>query len=210
MDIVIRNLLLNALKFTDEGGEVTIRYTDNQGNATISVSDTGVGMTAEQLDKLFKINTHFTTPGTRNEKGAGLGLLLCKEFVEANRGSVAVTSEPGNGSVFSVTLPKEKWLKNTSDKNGFVFSTDPNFRFEAEENEIRDTLAPAQQTLRILLDKKQRAGKAVTLVTGFIGKEEDLEQLGKQLKTFVVPADRSKTVKPLFRAISAIKYCNGC
>lgn len=108
LDIVIRNLLLNALKFTDEGGEVTIRYTDNQGNATISVSDTGVGMTAEQLDKLFKINTHFTTPGTRNEKGAGLGLLLCKEFVEANRGSVAVTSEPGNGSVFSVTLPKEK------------------------------------------------------------------------------------------------------
>lgn len=74
--------------------------------------------------------------------------------------------------------------KNTSDKNGFVFSTDPNFRFEAEENEIRDTLAPAQQTLRILLDKKQRAGKAVTLVTGFIGKEEDLEQLGKQLKNF--------------------------
>lgn len=74
--------------------------------------------------------------------------------------------------------------KNTSDKNGFVFSTDPNFRFEAEENEIRDTLAPAQQTLRILLDKKQRAGKAVTLITGFIGKEEDLEQLGKQLKNF--------------------------
>ncbi len=74
--------------------------------------------------------------------------------------------------------------KNTSDKNGFVFSTDPNFRFEAEENEIRDTLAPAQQTLRILLDKKQRAGKAVTLVTGFIGKEEDLEKLGKQLKNF--------------------------
>jgi len=74
--------------------------------------------------------------------------------------------------------------KNTSDKNGFVFSTDPNFRFEAEENEIRDTLTPAQQTLRILLDKKQRAGKAVTLVTGFIGKEEDLEQLGKQLKNF--------------------------
>lgn len=74
--------------------------------------------------------------------------------------------------------------KNTSDKNGFVFSTDPNFRFEVEENEIKNTLAPAQQALRILLDKKQRAGKAVTLVTGFIGKEEDLEKLGKQLKNF--------------------------
>jgi len=74
--------------------------------------------------------------------------------------------------------------KNTSDKNGFVFSTDPNFRFEPEENEITNTLAPAQQSLRILLDKKQRAGKAVTLVTGFIGQETDLETLGKQLKNF--------------------------
>ncbi|HCL06386.1 MAG TPA: translation initiation factor [Chitinophagaceae bacterium] len=74
--------------------------------------------------------------------------------------------------------------KNTSDKNGFVFSTDPNFRFEPEENEITNTLAPAQQSLRILLDKKQRAGKAVTLVTGFIGQESDLEILGKQLKNF--------------------------
>ncbi len=74
--------------------------------------------------------------------------------------------------------------KNISDKNGFVFSTDPNFRFEPEENEITETLAPAQQPLRILLDKNQRAGKAVTLVTGFTGKEEDLEKLGKQLRHF--------------------------
>ena len=108
MDIVIRNLLLNALKFTDEGGVVTIGCTETDHAVTITVTDTGVGITAEQLDKLFKINTHFTTPGTKNEKGAGLGLLLCKEFVEANHGSLAVTSEPGNGSVFSVTLPKEK------------------------------------------------------------------------------------------------------
>lgn len=74
--------------------------------------------------------------------------------------------------------------KNTSDKNGFVFSTDPNFRFEPEEQELTDTLTPAQQPLRIVLDKKQRAGKAVTLITGFTGKEEDLEKLGKQLKNF--------------------------
>lgn len=108
MDIVIRNLLLNALKFTDEGGEITVKYTETADTATISVADTGVGITDEQLDKLFKINTHFTTPGTKNEKGAGLGLLLCKEFVEANHGSLSVTSDPGNGSVFSVTLPKGK------------------------------------------------------------------------------------------------------
>ena len=72
--------------------------------------------------------------------------------------------------------------KNMSDKNGFVFSTDPNFRFEQEEQAPQETLAPANQQLKILLDKKQRAGKVVTLVTGFVGSEEDLEKLGKQLK----------------------------
>ena len=106
-DIVIRNLLLNALKFTNAGGNIAVSFTETSDTATISVSDTGFGMTAEQLGKLFKINTHFTTAGTRNEKGAGLGLLLCKEFVEANHGTLLVNSEPGNGSVFSVTLPKK-------------------------------------------------------------------------------------------------------
>lgn len=74
--------------------------------------------------------------------------------------------------------------KYKSDSNGFVFSTDPSFKFEPEETGVTETLPPNQQILRILLDKKQRAGKAVTLVTGFIGKEEDLAQLGKQLKNF--------------------------
>ncbi|MES2328447.1 MAG: translation initiation factor [Bacteroidota bacterium] len=74
--------------------------------------------------------------------------------------------------------------KNKPDARGFVFSTDPSFRFEEEEQLAQETLAPAQQKLRVRLDTKQRAGKAVTLVTGFIGKEEDLEDLGKKLKNF--------------------------
>jgi translation initiation factor 1 len=74
--------------------------------------------------------------------------------------------------------------KNKSDKHGFVYSTDPGFRFDAEENAAVETLAPAQQKLRIRLETKQRGGKAVTLITGFIGREEDLEALGKQLKNF--------------------------
>lgn len=74
--------------------------------------------------------------------------------------------------------------KNKPDNNGFVFSTDPNFRFEEEEQEVQATLPPAQQKLRVKLDTKQRAGKAVTLVTGFIGLPEDLEDLGKKLKNF--------------------------
>ncbi len=74
--------------------------------------------------------------------------------------------------------------KNKPDSRGFVFSTDPTFRFEEEEQTAQETLAPAQQKLRIRLDTKQRAGKAVTLVTGFIGIESDLEDLGKKLKNF--------------------------
>ncbi len=73
--------------------------------------------------------------------------------------------------------------KNKPDNKGFVYSTDPDFHFE-EVNESRETLLPGQQKLRIKLDTKQRAGKAVTLVAGFMGKEEDLEELGKKLKSF--------------------------
>lgn len=74
--------------------------------------------------------------------------------------------------------------KNKPDNNGFVYSTNPDFRFEEEEQEVQATLAPAQQKLRVRLDTKQRAGKAVTLVTGFVGLPEDLEELGKKLKNF--------------------------
>jgi translation initiation factor 1 len=73
--------------------------------------------------------------------------------------------------------------KKKPDNKGFVYSTDPNFHFEEEQNDI-ETFTPAQQKLRIRLDTKQRAGKAVTLIEGFIGKDEDLQELGKKLKTF--------------------------
>jgi translation initiation factor 1 len=74
--------------------------------------------------------------------------------------------------------------KNKPDNRGFVFSTDPNFRFEAEEQQNQETLPAKQQKLKVRLETKHRAGKAVTLVQGFIGTEEDIEVLGKQLKNY--------------------------
>jgi translation initiation factor 1 len=74
--------------------------------------------------------------------------------------------------------------KNKPDKGGFVFSTDPNFRFEEEDQQVHETLPAKQQKLKIRLDNKHRAGKAVTLIEGFKGLEEDLEVLGKKLKNF--------------------------
>jgi translation initiation factor 1 len=74
--------------------------------------------------------------------------------------------------------------KNKPDNKGFVFSTDPNFRFEEEEQQVQETLPAPQQKLRIRLDAKRRAGKVVTLIEGFIGLEEDLEELGKKIKSY--------------------------
>lgn len=74
--------------------------------------------------------------------------------------------------------------KKINSLSGLVYSTDPNFKLEDDNTEEQETLMPPQQKLKILLDKKQRAGKAVTLVTGFVGKENDMEELGKKLKTF--------------------------
>lgn len=74
--------------------------------------------------------------------------------------------------------------KNKPDSHGFVFSTDPNFKFQEEPEEIKDTPAPKQQKLKVRIDTKQRGGKAVTLIENFAGKEEDLEDLGKKLKNF--------------------------
>ena len=74
--------------------------------------------------------------------------------------------------------------KNKTDNRGFVFSTDPNFKFEEEPEEVQETLPAKQQKLKVRLDTKQRAGKAVTLVENFLGTEEDLEEFGKKIKNF--------------------------
>jgi len=74
--------------------------------------------------------------------------------------------------------------KDKPDNNGFVYSTDPNFKFEKEPEEVQETLAPTLQKLKVRLDTKQRAGKAITLVENFVGKEEDRDELGKKLKNF--------------------------
>ena len=74
--------------------------------------------------------------------------------------------------------------KNKSDKHGFVYSTDPNFQYQNEEEQAAETLAPQQQKLKVRLDSKQRGGKTVTLIEGFIGTDDDLQTLGKALKNF--------------------------
>ena len=103
---VIQNLLSNAIKFTRQNGNILF-HSINKGNEfEISVADNGVGIEDEDLNKLFRIDTHHTTYGTDDEKGTGLGLILCKEMIERNRGKLTVTSKLGEGTTFTFTIPR--------------------------------------------------------------------------------------------------------
>ncbi|MRT91878.1 ATP-binding protein [Ancylomarina sp. 16SWW S1-10-2] len=103
---IIGNLVNNAIKFTPEGGTITINYCEQGDNIELHIIDTGVGMSSEVIGKLFKIDENISTRGTNNEKGTGLGLILCKEFINKNGGEISVKSEVGKGSQFIITFPK--------------------------------------------------------------------------------------------------------
>ena len=103
--IVLRNLVSNAIKFTDKEGFVEISSKLKDKEVSISVTDNGVGISADDIGKLFDISSNFSTKGTNEEKGTGLGLSLCKEFVEKNNGKIRVKSELGKGSEFTFSLP---------------------------------------------------------------------------------------------------------
>lgn len=110
INTVLRNLISNALKFTPRYGTITIwqpdAEEDNNKYVTISVDDTGIGMDSDILNALFKLDNDSIRHGTEEEKGTGLGLILCKEFIEDNGGMLMVESKPNDGSRFIFTLPK--------------------------------------------------------------------------------------------------------
>jgi signal transduction histidine kinase len=102
---VLRNLVSNAIKYTYSQGLVSINFIERNSDAEISISDSGVGITTENIPNLFSIEKNISTLGTNNEKGTGLGLMLCKELVEKQGGKIWVESELGKGSTFKFSLP---------------------------------------------------------------------------------------------------------
>ncbi len=108
MATIIRNLLSNALKFSYPKGNIEIKILSNPKEIEVSIKDEGVGIPKNKIDKLFRIDESFTTTGTQDEKGTGLGLILCKSFVNKHDGKIWVESEIGKGSNFSFTIPIKK------------------------------------------------------------------------------------------------------
>jgi signal transduction histidine kinase len=104
---IIRNLLSNAIKFTPENGEITIKIKKLKNEIHVAIKDTGIGIKEEDKEKIFRIDSNFTTSGTSKEKGSGLGLILSKEFAERNNSRIWFESEEGKGSTFYFSIMKK-------------------------------------------------------------------------------------------------------
>lgn len=104
---IIRNLVSNAIKFTKSGGKVEVTALSTADYVEVAVADSGIGIAPESIEKLFRIDSEFSTRGTANEKGTGLGLILCREFVEKHGGNISVESKPEAGSIFRFSIPNK-------------------------------------------------------------------------------------------------------
>ncbi len=104
---VLRNLINNAVKFTPVGGTITITGKADNDHVTVSIGDSGAGIPQAHRDRIFTLES-VTTPGTKDEAGTGLGLFLCKEFVERNKGKIWYESVEGKGTTFYFSLPEFK------------------------------------------------------------------------------------------------------
>jgi len=137
LSTIFRNLISNALKYTRRNGIIKVyaQKTDN-GYFTFYVQDNGVGMTEETKNKLFRLENHISVPGTENEKGTGLGLLLCKEFVEMHKGKIEVSSEKEIGSTFSFSLPYLSGVKEMQTINDTPYQLKKKLKVLIVEDEV--------------------------------------------------------------------------
>ena len=102
---VLRNLISNAIKFSEKGSNIDIHALELNEKIIITIKDYGIGISQKNMEKLFRLDSKITSHGTDNEKGSGLGLILCKEFIDKNGGEISVESKPGEGSIFSFSVP---------------------------------------------------------------------------------------------------------
>ncbi|MDR5592058.1 sensor histidine kinase [Christiangramia sp. SM2212] len=106
IEVVFRNLISNAIKFTPKQGTISVDTTEKENLYLFSVTDNGVGIKEAHIDKLFRIDSTYSSLGTNNERGTGLGLILCKDFIDYHKGKIWVESKHNVGSKFYVSIPK--------------------------------------------------------------------------------------------------------
>jgi signal transduction histidine kinase len=104
---ILRNLISNAIKYSESGGSIQLSLIEDENNTRIALKDNGIGMSQSQIDNLFKMSVNNSTKGTNNEKGTGLGLYLCKEFMDKHQGRIEIESTLGVGSTFHLIFPKQ-------------------------------------------------------------------------------------------------------
>ncbi len=127
LTVVFRNLMSNAIKFTNRGGKITTSIETNGQSVIIGICDTGIGISEEKIQHLFHPETNFSTPGTARERGTGLGLVICRDFIRKNDGEIWVESEPGKGSCFYFSLPKKETIQQKIGES--FFTKDEHFAF---------------------------------------------------------------------------------
>lgn len=184
MQSTLQNLLTNAAKFTNQGGTVTVDYGVADNAAFITISDNGVGMSEEHLDNLFKIDKHCSSPGTDGETGTGLGLLLCKEFVELNGGSISVFSRLDEGSEFRLQLPLRAEKEKTGPQNEETLSNGKVTAEAATEQKYRLQTTPAAKQSKMASDSQQNINipdKEILAIMHKLSLMGDVRGLGQEL-----------------------------
>lgn len=155
ISILLRNLVSNAVKFTHPGGKIIIATKEKHGELTVSVSDNGVGISKVDIENIFRIDGNYTTLGTNNEKGTGLGLVLCKEFIKKHDGKIWIESEEGKGSTIYFTLPNVADMKGKSDIQKIIPEEDIDNQINQEVSGLKILIADdddsSQQLISIIV-----------------------------------------------------------
>lgn len=131
---IFRNLLNNAIKFTPKGGQIVISISEEENSIIWKICDNGIGMTEEQVNNLFKGKITQTTFGTENERGSGLGLKICQEFIQTNKGIINITSKKGNGTQISISFPKGKSTKELDKEETEIVAQQNNLNIIKEKS----------------------------------------------------------------------------
>ncbi|MEI6061404.1 MAG: ATP-binding protein [Bacteroidota bacterium] len=158
LQTVIRNLVSNAIKFTRHGGRVSVSAHRSQDNSVfVEVEDTGIGMSTERLNTLFRIDVHNSRPGTEGEPSTGLGLLLCKEFVEKHGGKLRVKSEEGKGSAIGFNIPQKTLLED---------------KRQLSDSHSTATTGNGMLNLKVLIvEDDETSGRLIDMAVQLLGKE---------------------------------------